>query len=98
MKIRLFQSIIELYLKIGATIDESSPFRMKRALVICIITVFPDSSEPSTFSFDLVKLNNTSASAILDSVLSCYHKHGFKRESFVKCNLLATDGASNKLG
>jgi hypothetical protein len=77
MKVHLLHSIIELGLKIEVIIDESTTLSKKTALVICFRIVFSDSSEPITFFCDLVKLNNTSASIILGSVLSCLHKHGF---------------------
>jgi hypothetical protein len=61
--------------------------------------VFPDSSEPNTFFSDLVHLNNTSASNILNSLSRYLHKHGFTQEYLLQ-NLIsfAADGESNMLG
>jgi hypothetical protein len=77
MKMHLFQSIIELDLKIGLMINKSTTLSKKTVLVIYIKTVFPDSSEPSTFFCSLVEVNDMSASTILDSLLRCLQKHGF---------------------
>jgi hypothetical protein len=64
MKMHLFQSIIKMDFKIGVMIDEPTTLSKKIAIVMCIRTVFPNSSEPSTFLCDVVELNNMSASTI----------------------------------
>jgi hypothetical protein len=58
-----------------------------------------DSSEPSAFLCDLVDLNNTFVSTVLNFMLSHLHKYGFTWK-YLKQNLISftADGASNMLG
>jgi hypothetical protein len=89
----------KLDLKTGVMFDESITLNRKTALVICIRSVFPDFSEPSTFFCNFVALNNTSTSTILGLKFCCLHRHEFTREYLLR-NLIsfAADGASNMLG
>lgn len=76
MKVCLFRSIIELDLKIGILIEESTTLSKKTTLIICIRTMFPDFRE-RVILCSVVALSNTSALSIVVPVLSCLHKHGF---------------------
>jgi hypothetical protein len=58
--------------------------------------VMIDESNTSTFLCDLVELNNTSASTLLDTMLWCLHKHGLIGEYILRNAIsFAADGASD---
>jgi len=68
-------------------------------LVICLRCAIGDALEVSTFFFDIVELNCTTAESIKNALLCNLSKHNINLE-FLKKNLVGfvSDGASTMLG
>jgi hypothetical protein len=54
--------------------------KKKEALVICLCYRLPESTDASSFSFDLIELDNTRAASTVEMFLSNLHSNGFEDE------------------
>jgi hypothetical protein len=59
MRNNFVKYIIENDLKVGFMIDESTTISIKEALVICSHCRLPESTDASSFFFELTELDNT---------------------------------------
>lgn len=91
-------AIVNSRAKFSVLIDESTTISKLSTMIVYIRTSF-DNIDPITMFLDLVELNETTASSIVCSLLTCLNTHGLS-DQYIRenCVGLATDGASVMLG
>jgi len=99
MRIKMCKDIIENNRKLCIIVDESTTLSKKTMLVICLRCAIGDAFEVSTFFFDIVELNCTTAESIKTAILDNLFKYNINL-GFLKNNLVGfvSDGASTMLG
>lgn len=99
MRIKICKDIIDNNRKLCIIVDESTTLSKKIMLVICLRCAIGDPLEFSTFFFDIVELNCTTAESIKNAILCNLSKYNIDLE-FLKKNLVGfgSDGASTMLG
>lgn len=99
MRKKIFKDIVDNRRKLCITVYESTTISNKTMLVICLRAAIAHEEDMITLFFDIIELQNTSASTIYAAIIDDLSKYGINHE-YLKNNLdgFVSDGASNMLG
>lgn len=99
MRKKICKDIVDNRRKLCIIVDESTTISNKTMLVICLRAAIAHEDDIITFFFDIIELQNTSASTIYTAIIDDLSKYGINHE-YLKNNLVGfvSDGASNMLG